>query len=82
MRVWRQFDQMRGDHDRTWHRRSDIVAALAAEGLPMTWWEASKVLATLPRPEKRYGHFRYTAEHRDAVLAAARCAYKCEEVTT
>lgn len=72
MRTWRQFDQMRGDHARTWHRRSDILAAAAAEGLAIKWHQAEKVLATLPKPPKRYGHYRFTDAHRDAVLAAGR----------
>lgn len=32
MRTWRYFDQMRGDEKRTWHRRSDIIDAIRAEG--------------------------------------------------
>ena len=71
MRLWRQFDQMRGDHNRTWHRRSDIIDALRAIGSPMTWHDARRAMATLPTPEKRYGHFRYTDQHMLAVMAAA-----------
>ena len=71
MRTWRQFDQMRGDHYRTWHRRSDILDALRAIGSPMTWHDAAKAMATLPRPEKKYGHYRYTDRHFAAVMKAA-----------
>lgn len=71
MRLWRQFDQMRGDHNRTWHRRSDIIDALRAIGSPMTWHDVRKVLAVLPTPERRYGHYRYTDLHLRAVLKAA-----------
>jgi len=45
MRLWRQFDQMRGDYCRTWHRRSDILDALRAAGSPMTWYDARKAMA-------------------------------------
>ena len=69
------FAQMRSDAGRTWFRRSDIIAAIDAEGLPLTWYEARQILAEMPRPEKRYGHYRYTAEHRDAILAEARIRY-------
>ena len=69
------FSVMRGDAGRTWLRRSDILAALAAESLPMTWYEAKQVLALMPKPEKVHGHYRFTAEHRDLVLAAARLTY-------
>lgn len=72
MRLWRQFDQMRGDQGRDWHRRSDIIDAIRAEGLEMTWHDARKAMAHLPKPEKRYGHYRYTDTHREAVLAYGR----------
>ena len=72
MKTWRQFDQMRGDHRRDWFRRSDIIDAIKAEGLKMNWHDARKALALLPRTEKRYGHFRYTDQHREAVLAYGR----------
>lgn len=71
MRLWRQFDQMRGDHCRTWHRRSDILDALRAVGSPMTWYDARKAMAKLPTPEMRYGHYRYTDRHLRAVMKAA-----------
>ena len=69
------FSVMRGDVGRTWLRRSDILAALAAEGLAMPWHQAKEVLALLPKPAKVHGHFQFTVEHRDAVLAAARMQY-------
>jgi len=69
------FSVMRGDAGRSWLRRSDILAALAAESLPMSWYEAKQILATMPKPAKVHGHFQFTVEHRDAVLAAARMQY-------
>ena len=69
---WMSFTKMRGDSDRTWFRRSDVIDALRAAGSEWTWHDVRRVLARLPRPERRYGHFQYTQEHLDAVLAAAR----------
>lgn len=67
------FSQMRHDADRTWLRCSDLVAAAAKAGRPMTRWQIARVLARLPRPAvKRYGHYHYTQEHLDAVVDAAR----------
>lgn len=69
---WMSFTRMRGDSGRTWHRRSDVLAALKAAGSEWTWHDVMPVLARLPRPTKRYGHYQYTEEHLAAVLAAAR----------
>lgn len=74
--YWPTFSQMRGDEGREWLRRSDILAAVAAEGLVVSWHEACQAMVGLPRPEKRYGHFRFGREHLDAVLTAARRAAK------
>jgi hypothetical protein len=71
MKMWRQFDQMRGDHCRTWHRRSDVLDALRAIGSPFTWHDCQKAMAALPKPEMRYGHYRYTDLHLAVVLMAA-----------
>jgi hypothetical protein len=67
---------MRGDSTRTWLRRSDMIAAIAEAGIFMTWWDARKAMRSMPRPEKRYGHYRYTVEHLDAVLAYGRRMYE------
>lgn len=72
MTSWPSFSAMRSDIGRTWHRRSDLLAAIEAAGLVMTWHDARKALRSLPRPERRYGHFRYTDQHREAVLAYGR----------
>jgi hypothetical protein len=74
MKLYRQFDQMRGDHRRTWFRRSDILDALRELGCSWTWYEIAFAFAGLPRPEKRYGHYRYTRDHLDAALSAWRTA--------
>lgn len=70
--YWPSFSEMRGDEARDWFRRSDIIAAIEAEGHVFTWHDARKVLRGLPKPERRYGHYRYTRQHLDAVLQAAR----------
>lgn len=73
MRLWRQFDQMRGDPTRTWCRMSDLQDAAAAAGRRMTRYEVLLSIRHLPRPQvKKYGHWHYTAQHRRAVIAAAR----------
>lgn len=69
---WMTFSQLRGDETRTWYRRSDILARLAQEGLPFAWHDARKILARLPQPRRRYGHYQYEQQHLDAVLQAAR----------
>ncbi|MEY3205045.1 MAG: hypothetical protein RLZZ21_1376 [Planctomycetota bacterium] len=76
MNAFASFSRMRGDSQRDWYRQSDIMSALRAIG-PFTWNDARKVLAGMPRPEKRYGHYRYTAEHYDAVIHAAEKEYGC-----
>ena len=68
------FMQLRGDRDRTWFRRSDIIDALRGLGCSWAWYEISFAFASLPKPEKRYGHYRYTKDHLDAALAAWRTA--------
>jgi hypothetical protein len=68
------FAGMRGDYARTWMRRSDMIAALRELGCSWTWYEISFAFAGLPRPEKKYGHYRYTQEHMDAAVAAWRTA--------
>jgi hypothetical protein len=70
MRLYRQFDQMRGDHQRTWHRRSDILDRLRSMGCGWAWYEVSFAFAGLPRPLKKYGHYRYTQRHMDAAISA------------
>jgi len=73
MRLWRQFDQMRGDPTRTWFRMSDLQDAAAAAGRRMTRYEVLLSIRHLRRPEiKKYGHWHYNASHRDAVVSAAR----------
>jgi hypothetical protein len=60
---------------RDWYRRSDILDALRAMGCRWTWYEISFAFAGIPKPEKRYGHYRYTREHMDAAVAAWRNAH-------
>jgi len=81
MRLWRQFDQMRGDHRRTWFRRSDIIDAVRARGCKWQWYEISLSFAGIPRPEKRYGHYRYTQSHMDAALASWMASVPVEVTT-
>ena len=70
--YWPTFSQMRGDECREWLRRSDILAADKAAGFVVSWHEACKAMAGLPRPVKKYGHYQFSREHLDAVLQAAR----------
>lgn len=80
MRTWRYFDQMRGDATRDWYRRSDILDALRLIGCPWQWYEVSLAFAGLPRPVKRYGHYRYTQQYMDAALLAWRQSCGAEVV--
>ena len=65
------FGGLRGDANRDWHRMSDLIEASHAEGYRMTRYEVLKAVAFLAKPEKRYGHFRYTKDHMEAVRAYA-----------
>lgn len=77
------FGGLRGDANRDWHRMSDLINASHAEGYRMTRYEVLKAVAFLPKPEKRYGHYRYTNEHMEAVRAyAARMGWKATKETT
>jgi hypothetical protein len=71
MNTWPSFSQMRGDGHRDWYRRSDIIARLREIGSHMTWHDAMKAMSHLPKPEKRYGHLRYTQAHYNAVIRVA-----------
>jgi hypothetical protein len=67
------FSEMRKDHIRDWLRLSDLQDAAAAAGRWMTRYEVRRAIRHLPKPAvKRYGHWHYTDEHRDAVVAAAK----------
>lgn len=70
--AWMTFSQMRGDDRRSHLRRSDILAALREIGSPWTWWDVRKLLPRLPPIPKKYGHYQFTSEHLDVILAEAR----------
>lgn len=73
MLAWMNFSDMRGDEGREWFRCSDLIDAALKAGKAMTRYEIHKVIAHLPPPTcKRYGHWHYTREHYDAVVAAVR----------
>ena len=74
MTWWMTFNQLRKDHKRTWHRRADILDELRRLGCPWHWYEVSMAFVGIPKPEKRYGHYRYTAQHMEAAVAAWRTA--------
>lgn len=73
MAQWPTFSRMRGDSTRDWYRLSDLVDASAEAGLRLTISQVRYAIRCLPKPSvKRYGHYHYTAEHREAVQAAVR----------
>jgi len=65
------FSGLRGDHDRDWFRLSDLIDASQASGYRMTHYEVKLATASLPKPEKQYGHNHYTREHLIAVIEFA-----------
>lgn len=65
------FSGLRGDHDRDWFRRSDLVDASQAAGYRMTRYEIRTAIAHLPKPEKAYGHNHYGRDHLIAVIEFA-----------
>lgn len=62
---------MRAESPRDWYRLSDLIAAAAATGRPLTRHQVYTAIRDLPTPDRRYGHFRYGQVHLEAVLAAA-----------
>jgi hypothetical protein len=73
MAQWPTFSRMRGDSGREWYRLSDLVNASAEAGRRLTIGQVRSAIRLLPKPAvKRYGHYHYTAEHREAVQAAVR----------
>lgn len=72
MNYWPTFGQMRRDGKRTWFRMSDLVDAAACSGAAFTRYQVRRIIAHLPHPAvKRYGHWHYTEDHRQAVIEAA-----------
>ncbi len=72
MTTWKSFAEMRGDHEpREWMRWSEFLAAVLAEIPCLGVWDIRQAVRRSTRPEKRYGHYRYTNEHMDAVRAYA-----------
>lgn len=72
MLQWPTFSAMRGDAGRAWFRMSDLIDASVAAGRRMTRHQILQSIAHLKAPDcKRYGHWHYTQEHMDAVLAAS-----------
>lgn len=77
------FSGLRGDlQPRQWYRRSDLIAAAVALGVPFGEWEVRKAIRGLPKPtEKRYGHLHYSQAHMDAVVRAAKIVLDAEKAT-
>lgn len=73
MTYWPTFGQMRKDGKREWFRMSDLEAAAFHAGARLTRYQIRRILAHLQPPTvKRYGHWHYTAQHREAVIAAVK----------
>jgi len=71
MSDWFAFSRMRGDcQPRAWMRWAEFREAVMAEFPCLSDWDIRKVVLQA-KPEKRYGHYRYTNEHMDAVRAYA-----------
>jgi|688.fasta_scaffold118343_5 hypothetical protein len=71
MSDWFAFSRMRGDDQpRDWMRWSEFRQAVRAE-IPCLSDDDIKKAVRTSRPEKRYGHYRYTNEHMEAVRAYA-----------
>ena len=75
MTYWPTFGQMRKDGKREWFRMSDLQAAALNAGVRLTRYQIRRILAPLTPPAvKKYGHWHYTEQHRQAVLDAVRQA--------
>jgi hypothetical protein len=71
MSDWWSFSRMRGDDQpRTWMRWSEFRELVRAE-IPCLSDDDVKKAVRTSRPEKRYGHYRYTNEQMEAVRAYA-----------
>lgn len=69
---WMSFAKLRGDGEpRQWVRWSELLAWAMAEMPGMGQWDVRRALLEAPRPERRYGHNRYTFEHQAAIRAYA-----------
>lgn len=69
MTDWFAFGRMRGDDQpRTWMRWSEFRDAVMTEMPFLGDWDIRQVIRQA-KPEKRYGHYRYTNEHIEAVRA-------------
>jgi len=75
MTYWPTFGQMRHDGRRQWFRMSDLEASALNAGARLTRYQIRRILARLQPPTvKKYGHWHYTEQHRQAVLDAVRKA--------
>jgi hypothetical protein len=70
------FNGLRGDRDRDWFRLSDLIDASQAAGYRMTHYEVKLATASLPKPEKHYGHHHYTRDHLISVIEFAQSMTK------
>lgn len=69
---WPSFSWMRGEHQpREWMRWAELVDRCTAEGMVLSTWDIRKAVRAFGMPEKRYGHYRYTVGHLEAVRAYA-----------
>lgn len=77
------FSGLRGDgRPRDYYRRSDLIAAAVALGVPWGEWEVRKAIRHLPKPkERRYGNLCYGPEHMAAVVEAAKSWLDRQEAT-
>jgi hypothetical protein len=73
---WMTFCELRGDAEpRDWIRWSELLAWAMAELPGMGQWDVRLALRGASKPAKRYGHYRYTNEHKAAIRAYAERAW-------
>lgn len=69
---WLTFSRLRGDTEpRAWLRWSELWAWAQAEFPALGQWDVRQAVREAGKPEKRYGHNRYTTEHQAAIRAYA-----------
>lgn len=80
---WMTFSRLRGDAEpREWMRWSELWA-WAREQIPSIGIHGIRqALRSASRPQRRYGHYRYTSEHMAAIRAYAERAGLLKEGVT
>ena len=79
---WLTFSRLRGDAEpREWLRWSELWAWVQAEIPALGQLDVRKAVREVGKPEKRYGHNRYTSEHQAAIRAyAERAGLQAKEI--